>query len=337
MQDRYASLRLSLQIEYGRLLDWGEAAGITECQEKFDKKMKVNGAIVMALLSEMRSLLKSMRSVSLRYDGMAENWPEEGKRQKRRQPIDTVNMKEYRAIFDTIDIPKDQRKYPIGLNRLIELASGGKEILKHPKRLRWAMTDEKKFRGDLDRMRHLTNFLQETLGDHQTKILMQTTREIYLAVLQLTKDIRQMKAIAEVVPGPNMADAENEDVASIFSQAETLVDERSPLTENRSVVGAAIQETTIFERLAAFRAMNTSLYSPQGASALSVPTINPLQELADLKQLEGSQRMTAVYQGRNVWVEWKSYQRDDEIETPNDIIYQLSEKVRKDAERLVAL
>jgi len=169
MPDRYESLRLRLQIEYGRLLDWGDAAGIIENQEAFDKKMKMNGGTVMALLSEMRSLLKKMRTYSLRYDGLASPLPEEGKGHPRLQPIDTVNMKEYRMIFESKDIPKDKRKYPKGLNRLIELASGGKEIFKHPKRLRWAAIDEKIFKEDLDRMAWLTTFLHETQRDSTDK------------------------------------------------------------------------------------------------------------------------------------------------------------------------
>ena len=329
-------MRLRLQIEYGRLLDWGDAAGITESQEIFDKKMRANGAIVMALLGEMRSLLKSMRNVSLRYDSMVETRLVEHKSQQRLQPIDTVNMKEYRAIFESADIPKDKRKYPKGLGRLVELASGGKEIFKHPKRLRWAMADEKKFREHLDRMRELTNFLHETLGDHQTKILMETTRDTYLAVLQLTKDIHQMKAVADAAPAPNVADSESEDTTSIFSQAETLVDGPLQVTDNTSS-GTATRETTIFEQLAAFRAVNTSLYSADNVSKLSIPEIDPNEGLVDLKQIGAIQRMTAVYKGRNVWIEWKPYQRDDEIVTENDILYQLSEKVKTDAERLVML
>lgn len=67
MPEQYASFRLRLQIEHTRLLDWGDAAGINNGEDAFNKKMKVNGAVVMALLSEMRSLLRNIDLASMRY------------------------------------------------------------------------------------------------------------------------------------------------------------------------------------------------------------------------------------------------------------------------------
>jgi len=332
MPERYESLRLRLQIQYGRLLDWAEAAEITESQEKFGRKVKMNGATVMALLSEMRSLLKSMRSVSLRYDGMIEKWPEEADKKSRLRPIDTVNLKEYRAIFESRDIPKDKRKYPKGLHRVIELATGGREILKHPKRIRWAIADEKKFKEDLARMQQLTDFLHETLGDHQVKILMETTRDTYLAILQLTKEVRQMKAVAEAAPAPTANQYDNAEVESIFSQAETLTDDRFPPAETGLTT---MHGTTIFERLATFRAMYTRLYGTEEALA-SPSKLDPDKELDNLMVPEGMQRVTAFYRGKNVWIEWKSY-KPEEVFTDTSVIYQVSEKQQKDAERLIAL
>jgi hypothetical protein len=332
MPERYESLRLRLQIEYGRLLDWGEAAGIRESQERFDRKMIVNGAIMMALLSEMRSLLKSMRNLSLRYNGMVEKEVEEVEEQPRRRPIDTVDLKEYRAIFESRDIPKDKRKYPKGLNRVIELVTGGKEILKQPKRLRWAVVDEKKFKEDLARMRQLTDFLHETLGDRQTKVLMEATRDTYLAILQLTKEVRQMKAVAEVAPVPTINEFEDADVESIFSQAETLTDSRFPSAETD---GTVVHGATVFERLAMFRAIYAHLYGT-GDTPMSASRLDPDKDLVDLKVPDGAQMVTTLYQGRNVWVEWKSYE-PEEVFTETSVIYRVPEKQRKDAERLVAL
>ena len=330
--------RLRLQIQYGKLLDWGEAAGIVESQDVFDKKMKVHGGTVMALLSEMRSLLKKMRTYSLRYDGIAGQLPEEEKAKTRYQPIDTVNMEEYRAIFESKDVPRDKRKYPKGLNRLVQLASGGKDIAKQPKRLRWAVIDEKNFKDDLDRMVSLTDFLHETLGDHQTKLLRETTQETYLAILQLTKDIHQIKLVAEVALEARVVDSEDDGI-SMISRAETLV-ERSFHSESGYSLGAdfsTIRGMTVFEKLAHFRAVNASLYHPQPSTPLPMPEIDMDKELSNMHQLKGTQNMAAIYQGKNVWVEWKAYTRDDQIETATDIIYKLSEKVRRDAQRLVAL
>lgn len=337
MPERYESLRLRLQIEYGRLLDWSEAAGIIDSPDMFDEKMKVNGVTVMALLSEMRSLLKKMRAYLLRYDDTVRPLPQGVETRMRVRPIDMVDLKQYKAIFESKDIPQSKRKYPKGLNRLVELASGSGDIAKQPKRIRWATIDEKAFKEDLDRMSKLTNFLHETLGDHQMKLLVETTRETYLALLQLTKEIRQMKVVAGVAPEPRITESEYEYNGSIFSQAETLVDDSSWSNHSKKATGSVFRGMTVFEQLANFRAVNTSLYREQNTDSLLIPKIDQAKDLTNKTELGDNLRMAAVYQGRNVWVEWKSYQRDDMIMTQTNIIYQLSDRVRQDAERLVGL
>lgn len=42
MPERYSSHRLRLQLEMGKLLDWGSEAGIKDNQVPFDRRMKVN-------------------------------------------------------------------------------------------------------------------------------------------------------------------------------------------------------------------------------------------------------------------------------------------------------
>lgn len=51
------SFKLRLRIEYTRLLDWGDLAGLTDesKHKQFDTRLKANRAIIMALLSEIQS------------------------------------------------------------------------------------------------------------------------------------------------------------------------------------------------------------------------------------------------------------------------------------------
>jgi Prion-inhibition and propagation/Protein tyrosine and serine/threonine kinase len=339
MPERYASLRLRLQIEFGRLLDWGDAAGLTE-NDVFDKRMKVNGLVVMAVLGEMRSLLKNMRQLSLNYENAREPTPDSAKMPHRRQPVDTVNLKEFRAMFESADVQKERRKFPKGFNRLIEFASGVKVVGKEPfKRVRWALRDEEKLKEMLQRLTQLTNCLHETLGDNKMNILLENTRDSCLAVLQLTKDVGQIKALLEatrMVP-VSLPGAEGDDSMSIFSQAETLVEVE---VEDRDVDGPITQATsdngTIFQRLVEFRAVNTQLYASQNGVPIRVPIIHS-HELSNLDDTDQDSRVMAQWGHKTVWIDWKPYEIEltDTPDCPHG--ERIPESVQRNAERLVAL
>jgi hypothetical protein len=142
-------------------------------------------------------------------------------------------MSDYSAIFESNDIVKEKRKYPEGLNTLVQLAIGSKEVFKHPKRLRSATTNKKRFAEGVYRMRELTEFLHDARDDHQTGQLMEITRDTYLAVLQPTKDVHQIKAAAEIATGIEVRDGE--DAISIFSRGDTIVESRESLLQGLKI------------------------------------------------------------------------------------------------------
>jgi len=159
MEGRYGEYQLTLQIEYGRLLDWGEAAGIRETEvgkrefnKTFEKRMKVNGAIIMAVLSEMRLLLKEMREISLKYEKVVGTELPKDPTTRVMQPVENVDLEKYYQIFQSPNIPKDKRQYPRGFNHFIQLAKGAKKVVVQPKRIWWAMSDKDVFEEELERM-----------------------------------------------------------------------------------------------------------------------------------------------------------------------------------------
>jgi len=327
-------MRLRLELQHGRLIDWGDAAGITETCDQitkiFKKRMEVNGPVIFALLGEMHALLKKMRKFYLRYDDSVEPLVV-STGETRKQPVDIVNMKAYQSIFESKDIPRDRRKYPKGLSHIVELAIGAKDIVRHPKRLLWAVKNEQEFQKALARMTELTDHLHETLGDAQMRTLLETCQATMLAVLQLAQRPEQIKAVRELPSTPNVPAGGDSDSASIFSQAETLVEGRSSPSVPPSTT------SNIFERLAAFRSIHTSLYGRQASDPPPVPLIDLNHDISDIKSTEVATRDLASYGGHDVWIEWKEYKCDEEIPTETDFIYSVSDKVKKDAERLVAL
>lgn len=176
MPERYSSHRLRLQLEMGKLLDWGSEAGIKDNQSAFDRRMKVNGVIVMAVLGEIRSLLKSIRLLSLTYDKAldAQSTDDITTLPVRDQSAEAIDWKEYYAMFETGLVQKEQRSFPESMKSALRSAKNGViSIDRHRLRgVRWAMKDEKSFEDKLQRLTELTSYLHQTLGDEKMQGLL---------------------------------------------------------------------------------------------------------------------------------------------------------------------
>ena len=334
MEGKYREYQLTLEIEYGRLLDWGEAVGIRdsgagkeEFNEVFEKRMKVDGTIVMAVLSEMRLLLKEMRRVSLRYEKIESGELPKDPATRTKLPVENVNLEKYYEIFQSPNIPQDKRQYPRGFNHLIQMAKGIKKVAVQPKRIWWAMHDRDVFKEKLDRMSYLTRYLRQSLGDRQMDILLGYTRDNYLAVLQLSISVEEIKALLKA----GRADTET---ASIFSQAETLVEER-PVERGASQPGL-ITHLTMFDRLVAFRLENFEVDTAKEFERSRVPLLQMLEDNETSGQHKelGGERVIVEHEGRPAWIEWKRY---DSKHDPSSNKWRAPQKAVKNAERLVAL
>jgi serine/threonine protein kinase len=66
------------------------------------------------------------------------------------------------------------------------------------------------------------------------------------------------------------------------------------------------------------------------------PQLDLQKDLIEKEVREGSDSLTALYQNRNVWIEWKSY-TPDEVETETGFDYEVPQKAIKDISRLVTL
>ncbi len=170
------SLRLRLRIEYTRLLDWGNLASLSEEHDhhSFDRKLQSNRATIIMILSEMRSLLKTLRKISLIYteikskrkdkkitsdaelaSDMSATFDSEDKIQMFFQGVTIVvnSIQEIRdfalfIIVITIDLEfcrdffksrklffRTRRQRTTGLNHVIKLSQGLKNIVMNPRRI----------------------------------------------------------------------------------------------------------------------------------------------------------------------------------------------------------
>ena len=346
------SFKLRLRIEYTRLLDWGDLAGLTDesKHEQFDTRLRANRAIIMALLSEMQSLLKNLSVLTLKYDEL--QWREsspsttsgaeraatpkvgflhpETASKSRSNP--RANSKEVLqkgdfsgkqiGLFKSSYVANDTKKYPKGFNHIINVSKGTWDVAKDLGRIKWAIHDKEKFEEQLKRLTELTTYLHETLTDHQLEILIQSGKKTWMAMLQVAKSVDEVKALLSATLIARIPQNHFRDNGSPSdSETSTLAGERG-------------DQPTLFEKLASFRAKYKETYSSHGLTDEPVKLEIDISKLKLGSMTERGPRTQAAYDSdeMNVWVEWKNYSLgivEKDGETDLDVTDQTMKNVRQ--------
>lgn len=351
------SLRLSLRLECARLLDWGDLAGLSDHNNhaQFDRKLKANRATIMALLSEMKTRIDRLRTISLRSDdvllpasyGAAGHSTATAKQlhlANRKEELTDADLEQFRSVLESSDHQLRSRKKKLltrGWERVVDLGRGVTDIAKQPCRIRWVLSDKDAFKTEVARLKELTDYLHETLGDYQMSILIEQSRETCMAMLQMTSSMGEMKELLKAV---GMA-ASRSGIESELRPWLSLGD----VARDDVVSGATDPERplTLFAQLTRFRYNIARLEgTPPGKGAL--PDDGRLNGLKfNGNQLEnlvlhhvratGAYRVPATYFGGAAWVEWKAYHSVRHQEAPGKFYYGPAALVRTNLERLVAI
>ena len=336
-----------MRIEYDKLVRWGEASGLLregkDAAATYDQKMKNNGNLVVAVLSQLQLLLRDLRGTELKWDYLQETPTAKGKAQSARvasktlqhemlpkagdiaepnqaeakqKPTAKVSSPEdakspptedqqrmLRHILETETIPDVTPKYPRGLDRLKYLASGVMIVTKQPKRFVWAVRAGSQFSSKLSRVQQLVQSLEEMLSQEQLAILIKSTNDFKLDLLQLTTNVEQMKALLEsqekrqsTLAGSTLVEAQwaSETLLGSLQQAESRF---------TTFLNAAIQFSID---------MNESQPSVSGSLELGPSDVQSLQIGNVPKgEIRTWRRATdSTYK----WIEWKTYTPSDALE-----------------------
>lgn len=292
------SFRLRLRIEYTRLLDWADVAGLSDeiNYESFDGNMRMNRAVVMALLGEISALLTTMRHSCLQNTEEVLNEAQEIK-----EPVAEFDLQSFQLTFEASNLPYRQRRHRKGLNHVLKIKKGLQNIVSEPKRrMKWAIRDREKFITDLSRLRELTNYLHETVGEHKVDILLQTANETQLAMVQLTDTVDEMKSLLQAIKDSTPADAD--DVASLRSETSTIV------TGDPVSLGPLpmLDIDTLVFQLTSFRINSLDVKKQADAGNLAHLRLDAAK-FQDTKSAYDSfgNKVLANFGGQRVWVEWK--------------------------------
>jgi hypothetical protein len=333
MPEECASFKLRLRIEYSRLIDWADIAGLSDKNnhEKFDQKFAGDRHIILAVLSEMNALFEVLQK-----DYKELQWTEEnGERSvvipsgittdgatavrshsgitfkvtgaeasfmpASKEVVEDIDLGAY-SVFQSSKVPKKQQKRTRGLNHILSFSRKVSDVATQPRRLKWSALDRERYYQKLAKLTQLTDYLHQTMGDHQLNLLTQSTRETCLAMLQLTESVQEMKDLLAAARIVKIAEADQDlDSNSIFSQATTLVDPGDSQTLHPNT------HSTLFERLVQFSIAYAETSAAKSSVGTNLDKVDSVQIVADNDKNFGNRTM-AQFNGKTVWIEWKDFE-----------------------------
>ena len=323
----------------------------------YDKQMKQNGSLIVAALSELSLTLKHLRKTELRYETLAPsasaasdhgngdtnvmirtgdiaepertvNNHKPGPSKGASQSISEQSQRE--ALIDALQVrtgPPLERRGRKGWRHIMAGFSSVGKVATQPERFIWAVRDKEKFRENLLRITELVDFLLEMLDRDQMEILVQSTNDFKLLLLQLTGDVSQMKAL---LAAGQQQEAVNESTSSATLDGSTLVDSSEyggPPSESTT--------NTATSRSTAFWIAATRFSISMSERAVGDVTF---QDSIQIKQgtADGA-RMLATSGSKRVWVEWRPFSTELKLTAGGAYVPQVPTETVKRVQRLTAL
>ncbi|KAL9011733.1 MAG: hypothetical protein Q9173_003441 [Seirophora scorigena] len=314
-------LRTRLQIEYLRLMNWSEIAGLVEYQEGQDlpDSLKADRLVLVAILTEIRALMDDFANLNGEY---TEQLRPDGSAAAKKDAEDLDLVEEFSSISLEYEKKAVERKYIRGTNHIVNHMRMAKDIAKNPRRLVWVAFDEQVFVKLLGRLTELNDYLQELLHGHQARKLEQVTEKTYMEMVQVRSSVEELKHLVT---------------------AAMLLGDRGHSTTSE----IRRRNDQVLARLANFKSLNAANEDQSGQkppdydSVISATHLNYSQVFYQEDSSSTSSRTRAegkFFPGdgtfTQVWIEWKVYK--EHWDTNLDKYVPRSDNVRRVRE-LVAL
>ena len=183
-------MRVKLQIEYSRLLDWCEVAGLIELEDgqNLPENLRADRLTVVAILTEIRVSMEDLAEIrgkyvefSLTADSVTE-----------KAAIETDMLEEFSHLAISYEKEPGQRKAIRSRNYIARGSSMASSIVRNPKRLKWVAFDKDIFLKLLGRLTELNDYLQELMHGHQARALEVATQKTYLEMVQMRASVAEL-------------------------------------------------------------------------------------------------------------------------------------------------
>ncbi|KAL8724640.1 MAG: hypothetical protein Q9181_006737 [Wetmoreana brouardii] len=288
-------MRTRLQIEYLRLVNWSDVAGLIEHKNGQDlpESLKADRLVLVAILTEIRTILDDFSSLYGKYTDHLR--PDKSdKAEKDAAELDLVE--EFSNISLEYEKKAAEKKYIRGTNSIIDHMRMAKDVVKNPKRLVWVAFDEQVFVKLLARLTELNEYLQELLQGQQARKMEQITEKTYMEMVQVRSSVEELKHLVT---------------------AATLLKDRGHSSTNET----RRRNDQVLARLAEFKSLNAANEAPSNQKPpdydkiISATHLNYSQIFYEEDSSPtSSPRIRAegeFHPGdgtcNQIWVEWKKY------------------------------
>ncbi|TIA40910.1 hypothetical protein D6C78_02171 [Aureobasidium pullulans] len=286
---------LRLKVEQCRLSRWGELTGLSGSNEAqtFNRHLETQKPWLVDVLKQIKIVLDGLSRLVDFHASASPAELESGADVNIARTLDISGSLDQSSAVQTIyaelteaetreKSTSTSSKHPRGMNHLFQLAEDVFVVSKEPKRLVWAIRDQRRFRIELEKLRNLTDHLHQAVSDDQMDQLIEWSHQTWLYVLQLSNTVQDMKVL-------------------LAAQQETRdhqrnVDSRSDRLESQ--LHATMEKVTSF-------AIRTSLLEMRGSMFMGLHNMPGLEQMSEE---DDGYRTLATLNGKHIWIEWRSYE-----------------------------
>lgn len=184
-------MRVRLQMEYSRFLDWCEVAGLIDHKDDQDlpDSLRADRLTLVAILTEIHLSMEDLAEIRGKYvefNSIVDTASEKA-------AIETGLLEEFSHMAFSYEMEPSQRKQARSRNCIARGASVATKVVKNPKRLQWVSFDKDVFLKHLRRLTELNDHLQELMHGHQTQALELATQKTYLEMVQMRASVAELK------------------------------------------------------------------------------------------------------------------------------------------------
>ena len=293
-------MRVKLQIEYSRLLDWCEVAGLIELRDGQDlpDSLRADKLTLVAILTEIRVSMEGLveiRGKYVEFNSSVDTASEKA-------AIETDLLEQFSHMTISYEKEPGQRTQTRSRNYITRGTSMASKVVKNPKRLQWVAFDKDVFLKLLGRLTELNDHLQELMRGHQARALASATQKTHLEMVHMRASVAELTHLV---------------TAAMLLQEHNGVESSSSSTRRRNEKALA--------SLADFKALNAKHSAHKNRASTSQLNYSQVYYVDDnaLASTSDSRIRTEgkLYPGdgtqQPIWIEWKAYDTtyDRDLET----------------------
>ena len=291
-------MRVRLQIEYSRLLDWCEVAGLTVLKDGQDLPdcLRADKLTLIAVLTEISVSTKNLAKIGGKYVEFKSS--EDTASENAATEMDL--LEEFSHVAVPYEKEPGKGDHTRSRNSIARGASMASNLVKNPKRLKWVAFDKDVFLKFLGRLAELNDHLQELMHGHQARALEIATQKTYLELVQMRASVEELTHLV---------------TAAMLLQEHDGVTSSSASNRHRNQNALA--------SLARFKSLNAS-HDTSGRGHSSGPKKSTISSHLNYSQIgydeDGALATTSDIRIRSegnltsgdgtkqhVWIEWKAY------------------------------